>query len=1005
MGVRKMFMFDTHLDLVKGGSVIEGLCKIMALFVSYCWLLIRNSMFYPISFISRYFFRFLIGNRVQKDNLNSDVPLHKENRIVPSTSCSVSTELIPELFNFDSKYDNFSEKEEASSLSFKFQLLSSEEIIRSLERSVVSVDEGNALTTDVRKYNFSCEKDFTGFVEEPEIQSVSIKGAYVNSEGGVIRNQEIPKSKFEDGFLLRRDFQQFEPKTALVHVKQFDNSRNGFQQFDQSSIEDQMIDSSSNGFLSKGKFDGGEVQLVEEIQNSKETCLKNSGNLEAESLNFRNGLNQINDSKPYISDNESIVVSDVSSPINYSDMSDEFPSEDEFRKPKWEWEDTDEEEIEPMKDFKPEVVNCREIQNSKETCLKNSGNLETASINFSNGLNQINDSKPYISDTESIVVSDVSSPINYSDLSDEFLCEDDFKKPKWECENKDEQEIQPMKDLSDFRHKPKIKNYRETKMLMDFEEKVQLVEEIQKSEGIHLQNSGHLDTESLNFNSGLNQINDSKLYISDTESVILSDVSSEINYSDMDDEFLREDDFTMSKWEWEDTDEEDIEWMEETLKSEETHLQNSKISNEFCKPKYESEDTDRPETESTHESAKTHQQASSNSDSDDSNELESLWEHQDLIEQLKMELKKVKATGLPTILEESESPKIMDDLKPWRIKEKLVQEDPMGELQKFYNSYSARMRKFDILNYQKMYAIGFLQLKDPLQPTLSRKSSIPAITSLLSQNIWLRKQQKSDTDPSEKFLKELQSDLETVYVGQACLSWEFLNWQYRKAKELPEADQYGRRRQYNQVASEFQQFQVVVRRFLENEPFQDLPRVQNYVKNRCVLRNLLQVPAIRGDCLKNKMEGTRRDDDHAISIKMLEHLMQESMMIFWEFIKADKDEKAVILKGFLGTQPELQDPADSELFMNIQAILQKKGKRLKDLERSGNCLVKRFQKHQCRSDPALFFSKVDMKLVSRVMRMSRLTTDQLVWCQSKLNIITLTDRKLYREPSFLLFPC
>lgn len=90
----------------------------------------------------------------------------------------------------------------------------------------------------------------------------------------------------------------------------------------------------------------------------------------------------------------------------------------------------------------------------------------------------------------------------------------------------------------------------------------------------------------------------------------------------------------------------------------------------------------------------------------DTNKLETLWEHQDLIEQLKMELKKVRATGLPTILEESESPKIMEDLKPWKFDDKFHHDNPMGDLHKFYKSFRERMRKFDILNYQKMYAIG-----------------------------------------------------------------------------------------------------------------------------------------------------------------------------------------------------------------------------------------------------------------------------------------------------------
>ena len=95
-----------------------------------------------------------------------------------------------------------------------------------------------------------------------------------------------------------------------------------------------------------------------------------------------------------------------------------------------------------------------------------------------------------------------------------------------------------------------------------------------------------------------------------------------------------------------------------------------------------------------------------------------------------------------------------------------------------------------------------------------------------------------------KFVTELHSDLEVVYVGQMCLSWEILHWQYEKALELWESDPYGL--VYNEVAGEFQQFQVILQRFIENELFQG-PRVENYVKNRCVMRNFLQVPVIRGE--------------------------------------------------------------------------------------------------------------------------------------------------------------
>lgn len=133
--------------------------------------------------------------------------------------------------------------------------------------------------------------------------------------------------------------------------------------------------------------------------------------------------------------------------------------------------------------------------------------------------------------------------------------------------------------------------------------------------------------------------------------------------------------------------------------------------------------------------------------SDSADELESLWEHQDLLDQLKVELKKVRDTGLPTILEESESPKIMEDLKPWKIDEKPRRGDGMGELHKFYKRYRERMRKLDILNYQKMYAMGLLQLKVPLQSTANKKPSVPTLKSLVSQNLWLSKHKSTEAIP------------------------------------------------------------------------------------------------------------------------------------------------------------------------------------------------------------------------------------------------------------------
>ena len=118
---------------------------------------------------------------------------------------------------------------------------------------------------------------------------------------------------------------------------------------------------------------------------------------------------------------------------------------------------------------------------------------------------------------------------------------------------------------------------------------------------------------------------------------------------------------------------------------------------------------------------------------------------------------------------------------------------------------------------------------------------------ILKNLLWSSKDEKKKSSEGA-LLVGLVEELEVVYVGQLCLSWEILCWQYKKAIELKQYDRDWACR-YNVVAGEFQLFQVLMQRFIENEPFQG-PRLHNYVRNRCVIRNLLQVPAIQGEYSK-----------------------------------------------------------------------------------------------------------------------------------------------------------
>ncbi|CAL9083288.1 unnamed protein product [Musa textilis] len=406
---------------------------------------------------------------------------------------------------------------------------------------------------------------------------------------------------------------------------------------------------------------------------------------------------------------------------------------------------------------------------------------------------------------------------------------------------------------------------------------------------------------------------------------------------------------------------------------------------------------ERLEDKAVHISGGNNPSRSLSGDEDDY-ELDQLWEHQHLIEQLRLELRGERDIGMPTIVEESESPKTVDEPKPsTTIDESLPpppHEDPVDELHKSHKSYRERMRKLDVFNHQKMYAIGFLQLKDPLK-------SVKPRSSILSQS-FRSIRRKLSADPTDKFIKEIHGDLEMLYVGQTCLSWEFLRWQYEKARKLFESDACGNH-YYDQVAEEFQQFQVIIQRFVENKPFRG-PMLAHFVRNQCVLRSLLQVPLIRED-LEEKMED-RQKVNRVTTSESIEEIMEESLRIFWEFVKADKDATPWILRGFVSSHAELQDPSDFDLMEVVRSDLRRKEKKLREMLGTGNCIINKLKKpKEDGSNQDLFFAKVDLKLVGRVLRMSKVKTDQLVWCHRKLSNIKFVETRIYREPSFLLFPC
>lgn len=75
------------------------------------------------------------------------------------------------------------------------------------------------------------------------------------------------------------------------------------------------------------------------------------------------------------------------------------------------------------------------------------------------------------------------------------------------------------------------------------------------------------------------------------------------------------------------------------------------------------------------------------------------------------------------------------------------------------------------------------------------------------------------------------------------------------------------------------------------------------------------------DCLKDKKE--RREETDAISLELITEIISVSMLIFWEFLHADKSTKTIDLKGIQEAKIDLREPADSELILDIITNLQK----------------------------------------------------------------------------------
>ena len=103
--------------------------------------------------------------------------------------------------------------------------------------------------------------------------------------------------------------------------------------------------------------------------------------------------------------------------------------------------------------------------------------------------------------------------------------------------------------------------------------------------------------------------------------------------------------------------------------------------------------------------------------------------------------------------------------------------------------------------------------------------------------------------PSHHVNQNPYQELEAAYVAQICWTWEALNWNYSNFVNKKLSSNCNTDLDTGcpaKLAQQFQQFQVLLQRYIENEPYDHGRRPEIYARMRRLAPNLLQVPKFIG---------------------------------------------------------------------------------------------------------------------------------------------------------------
>ncbi|KAL0855565.1 hypothetical protein Bca101_060718 [Brassica carinata] len=418
-----------------------------------------------------------------------------------------------------------------------------------------------------------------------------------------------------------------------------------------------------------------------------------------------------------------------------------------------------------------------------------------------------------------------------------------------------------------------------------------------------------------------------------------------------------------------------------------------------------------PNLEKEQEQARSENTASGVTDSGKANEVEDEEEDDDFItNEVKRRLKELRRNSFMVLIPEEDEEGEQEEEEESYLGEDEGEEDKCssvwrdvvaeglqwwGGFDAVYEEYCERMLFFDSLSSHQLKETGIGVAPSPSTP--SPRSASKKLSSLPFRCLSLKKTDVPDEEEGVEHLQQTETDpcqdLETAYVAQLCLTWEALHCQYTQLSHLiscqPETLTC-----YNHTAQQFQQFLVLLQRYIENEPFEQGSRAELYARARNAMPKLLQAPKIQGSSDKEK------DTDFMVLADDLIRIIEISILTFNVFLKMDKKKPNGIIHMF-GNNNHISSTTPLQL---VQSSIDKKRVKAKELSKKTKGLRKKAWP-QTWEGVQLLFAATDIKLATRVVRMGRISKEQLLWCEEKMKKLSFVTGKLQRHPSPVLFPC